>query len=137
MTEIPELRRFARRATASITAAGERAAASDELYEHALSRYEDARAAGQDHSTAVGTAVDGLGDAASLSKDLARAHRQPLTPPSLALLVLAVIGFVGLLWGLIYLLVTEGEHTGAVLLGALTLIVAAGVTIVLLGRKKS
>jgi hypothetical protein len=40
MREVAELRRYARRATGSIPAGGERKDAEDELYEHALSLYE-------------------------------------------------------------------------------------------------
>ncbi len=137
MAEIPELRRFARRATASITSAGERTAASEELYEHALSRYEDARAAGLDHTAAIAVVVDGLGDPSALSADLGRAHRQQLTVTATVLLVVAGVAFVGFLWGLIALLVAADEQTGLILLGLLALVAIAATTIVILGRRAS
>lgn len=46
MTEVPEIRRYVRRATAAIPASGERADAAAELYEHVLTRFEEAQAEG-------------------------------------------------------------------------------------------
>lgn len=106
MREIPELRRHVRRATGTITGRSERAEATAELYEHALSRYEEARAEGLDHAAAVASTLRGLGDPGELSDEFGRAHRQPLTGGAVALLTVVSVVFLGGLVGFFYLLFT-------------------------------
>jgi hypothetical protein len=137
MCEVAELRRYARRATGSIPAGGERKDAEDELYEHALSLYEDALATGVGHEAAVAAALHELGDPEALARDLSRSHRQPLTPLAVVLLVLAAVAFVVFLVGFIVLLLSAAEYTGLILLGVPVVVVGAVGVIVILGRRHS
>lgn len=137
MSEVAELRRYARQATASIPAGGERRDAEDELYEHAFSLYEDALATGVGHDAAVAAALRELGDPEPLARDLGRSHHQPLTPLAAVLLVLTAVLFVVFLVGLIVLLLSAQEHTGLILLGVLVIVAGAAAAIVALGRRKS
>ncbi len=72
MHEVAELRRYARRAAGPIPAGGERRDAEDELYEHALSLYEDALATGVGHEAAVAAALRELGHPEPLARELGR-----------------------------------------------------------------
>lgn len=137
MSEIPELRRYARRAAGAISAAGERRDTADELYEHALSLYEDHRSSGPSHDQALAAVLNELGHPEPLARDLERAHRQPVTPLAVTLLVLTTVAFLGLLIGFIVLLLSAGEHTGLILLGALVVVAVAAVVIAALGRRNS
>jgi len=107
MPEIPELAGYVRTATASIPQRRRRSEAAAELYEHAVSRYEEAVAAGTDHAGAVGIALAQLGDPAEYAHDLERAQRPRLTRAAVAGLVLATLAFFGLLWLIAYLLVNQ------------------------------
>ncbi len=107
MPEIPELAEYSRSATAAIPQRRRRREASAELYEHALSRYEEAVTAGADHADAVRQALAQLGEPADYARDLERAQRPRLTPVAVAGLVLATLAFFGLLWLVAYLLVNQ------------------------------
>jgi hypothetical protein len=131
MREIPELRHHVRRATSAITRRAEREEARAELYEHALSRYEDARAEGLDHAAAVAAALAGLGDPDELSGEFERAHRQPLTPGAVTLLILASVAFLGALLGFVLLLFAYQEATAQIVLAGLGLCLALGLGVVL------
>ena len=98
MPEVPELHAFASRATAGIAAPAERAGATSELYEHALSAYEEHRASGLAHDDAVEAALTQLGEPSEYRKDFARAHRARLTPRTVLLIGGAAIVFMILLW---------------------------------------
>lgn len=137
MREVPELRRYARRAAGSIPAGGERRDATDELYEHALSLYEDALATGIGETASVAAALRELGDPEALARDLGRSHRQPLTPLAAGLLGLAAVLFVLFLVGFIVLLLSSAEYTGLILLGVPVIVAGAVGLIVVLGRRHS
>ena len=126
MTEVPELRRHARAATSAISVSRERGEAAEELYEHALSQYEEARSTGLEHDAAVREVVAVLGDPTDLARDFGRAHRQPITPATVALLILAVALFFCSLWALVYLLLTYQLSTLEILLAALAICLLPG-----------
>lgn len=107
MAEIPELAGFARSVTASIPQRRRRREAAAELYEHAVSRYEEAVASGADHAGAVRQALAQLGDPAGYARDLERAQRPRVTWRAAAGIVLATLAFLGLLWLVAYLLVNQ------------------------------
>lgn len=135
-TEIPEFRRYAQRATAGIASPRERADAADELYQHALSHYDDIVDGGQDHQSAVTTTLQDLGDPAAVITELGRAHRQPLTPSAIALLVTAVLAFVVFLAGLYALLFAMEANVGLLLLWLAALLITGIAVLAVLQRRK-
>ena len=104
MPEVPELHAFASRATADIAAPTERAGATSELYEHALSAYEEQRASGLAHADAVQVVLAQLGDPSEYRRELAKAHRARLTWRTVLLIGGAAIVFMILLWAFFALL---------------------------------
>jgi hypothetical protein len=82
---------YAKRATAAISEPGDRAAARDELYEHAVARYEELRAAGAPEADAVRGALQRLGDPSEYAADLRGASRSALSPGNLAAVVVACV----------------------------------------------
>lgn len=131
MREIAELRRHVRSATSAITGRAERAEAAAELYEHALSRYEEARARGLDHAAAVADTLTDLGDPRELSVEFGRAHRQPLTAGAVAVLALTSVAFLGGLFGFFYLLFSYPSATLPILLAGVGLFLLLGAIAVL------
>lgn len=135
--EIGEFRRYAAVATAGIAAPRERAESADELYQHALSRYEEAVAEGADHDAAVAATVAALGDAAQVAGELGQAHRQPLTASAIVLLVAAVIAFLVVLAGLIMLLFAAETNVATITISVAALLAAALAAIAVLGRRRA
>lgn len=107
MPEIPELARYARAAAASIPNRRGRRDTRAELYEHAVSRYEEERAAGADHAAAVRATLERLGEPSDYAGELDRAHRARLTPFAVTVLVLATLAFFALLWAIAYTLANQ------------------------------
>jgi hypothetical protein len=99
VTDIVAFRRFAERAAAGITAPTERLAAQDELYDHAVSAYEELVAEGVGSEEAVQLTLAQLGDPKVYLPELAKAHLAPFRPRTVLLILLlaAVVG--GLLIG--------------------------------------
>lgn len=94
MTGIIAFRRFAEQATAGITAPTERLAAQDELYDHAVSAYEELVADGAGAEEAIERTLAQLGDPKEYRNELAKAHLAPFRPRTLLLILLlaAVVG---------------------------------------------
>lgn len=102
MSDIPELADYARRATAAMVNRRQRREARAELYEHAVTRYEEERAAGADHADAVSACLADLGEPDEFAAELDRANRPRLTPLAVAALVVASLSFFALLWVIAY-----------------------------------
>jgi len=115
----------ARAATATIADPKERAEAVAELLDHANSRYHEALAAGAAQSAAVAATLAELGDPAEAADDFGRAHRQPITGATIAILAGVVACFVALLAsGLSVLL--NSEVTAFGLLGSMVALIGLG-----------
>jgi hypothetical protein len=110
MAEQEALMRYARQATAGISSSTARRAARAELYEHALSRYDEAVAAGSSAEEALRVALDRLGDPAEAQKELRNANRTPLTGKTLALFIaVATLVVLGVITALIVYLWSQGS----------------------------
>lgn len=135
--EIPELRRYAMAASAGITPEGAREDAAEELYQDAVSRYEEAVAGGQEPAQAVQATLRDLGDPWPVARELAKAHRQPLTPLATALLILAGVAFAGFLLAASWLLLSQNGGSIVILLALVALVAAAFAGIAVLSRRAS
>lgn len=91
MTELDQLWRYAKQATASISGEADRRAAREELYEHAVTRYEGAIASGASPSDALNETLARLGDPAEYATELRRANRPAMSVRNLALLIAAAV----------------------------------------------
>lgn len=132
---LPELRSFTTGATAAITDPRERADAAAELYQHAISRHEELVSAGTEPDAAMTQVLAELGDPSELSRELARAHRQPVTATAVGGLVLVGLVFAGLLLAAIHAYLSQ-RTTALVLVTLVTVLGIASVLVYALRRKQ-